>query len=111
MEDLYKRSALRFKAMCDENRLRIIDILRHTEKCGGTLIEEMNIAQSTLSHHMRILVKSEIVKSRKKGKWIYYSLSDEGCAEAKMLAEHFLTKDHDYGGESENCCDDPVDIQ
>lgn len=71
----YKQNALMFKAFCDENRLLILDMLKDGEKCACVLLEKLNIAQSTLSHHMKILVDSSIVSARKNGKWTYYSLS------------------------------------
>ena len=106
MEDYFKQTAVRFKALCDENRLRVIGILRHGERCSGTLLEDLDISQSTLSHHMRILVASGLVSSRKVGKWTYYSLSDEGALEARKALDFFLTKDENYGSEATNCCDD-----
>lgn len=43
------------------------------------LLKKINISQSTLSHHMKILCESGVVKNRKEGKWTYYSISNEGC--------------------------------
>lgn len=75
-----KRVATMFKAFCDENRLRILQILQSGERCACNLLEEMQITQPTLSHHMKILCDSGIVTGRKEGKWMYYSISDEGIA-------------------------------
>ena len=46
------------KALSDENRLRILQMLRSGEKCACKLLEELNISQPTLSHHMKILCDS-----------------------------------------------------
>ena len=46
-----KRIAAIFKAFCDENRIRIIKLLRSGEKCACKLLEEINVTQPTLSHH------------------------------------------------------------
>ena len=81
----YSDSARIFKAFCDENRLMILEILQGGEKCACVLLERLNIAQSTLSHHMKILVESGIVSARNKGKWTYYSISGEGVTYAKEL--------------------------
>ncbi len=94
--DDFKNTAQIFKAFCDENRLRIIKSLQSGEKCACTLLEEVSIAQSTLSHHMKILLESTIVSSRKEGKWTYYSLSDAGCHHAKKSLEIMLEKSGDY---------------
>ena len=72
-----------FKALCDEHRLMILELLRSGEKCACVLLEELDIAQSTLSHHMKILCESGIIDSRKGGKWTYYFISDKGTERAK----------------------------
>lgn len=80
-----------FKALCDENRIRILKLLQSGEKCACVLLEDLQITQPTLSHHMKILCDSEIVVGRKDGKWTYYSISQEGAETAvKCLQE--LTK-------------------
>ena len=81
----YVDNARVFKAFCDENRLMILEMLQNGEKCACVLLEKLEIAQSTLSHHMKILVESGIVSARKKGKWTYYSISSEGVIVAKEL--------------------------
>ena len=55
------------KAMSDENRLRILDLLREREYNASELLDEMDFGQSTLSHHMRILLQAGAVKARKNG--------------------------------------------
>ena len=55
-----KNTALIFKAFCDENRIKIIKLLSTGEKCACRLLEEINITQPTLSHHMKILCDSGI---------------------------------------------------
>ena len=73
-----KKTAVIFKAFCDENRIRIIKLLRSGEKCACKLLEEINVTQPTLSHHMKILCDADIVISRKEGKWTHYSISKSG---------------------------------
>jgi ArsR family transcriptional regulator len=85
MDDKYLESARIFKAFCDENRLMILEMLQSGEKCACVLLEKLKIVQSTLSHHMKILVDSGIVSARSEGKWTYYSISSEGVAFAKNL--------------------------
>ena len=79
-----KKMALIFKAFCDENRIRILKMLRSGEKCACKMLDELNVTQPTLSHHMKILCDSGIVLGRKEGKWMYYSISAEG---AKVAAD------------------------
>lgn len=73
-----KRTATIFKAFCDENRVRILMLLTTGEKCACKLLEEIDVTQPTLSHHMKILCDSGIVVGRKEGKWMHYSISEEG---------------------------------
>ena len=63
------------KALSDPNRLRIIQLLTHGDHCGCELLEQMQITQPTLSHHMKALEGCGLVSSRRKGKWSHYSLN------------------------------------
>lgn len=101
-----KDTARIFKALCDENRVRILLLLRSGEKCACKLLEELPVSQPTLSHHMKILCDSGLVMGRKEGKWTHYSISPEGreqamaCLQAvTALSETFLEK-----SESSCCC-------
>lgn len=87
MERTYAEDAKVFKAFCDENRLRILEMLHSGEKCACKLLENLNIRQSTLSHHMKILCDSGIVESRDEGKWKHYSISEDGIRYAKTRLE------------------------
>ena len=78
MDKDYERDSKIFKAFCDPNRLKILDILKSGEHCACKLLEILDVSQSTLSHHMKILTDSKIVNVRKDGKWSHYSLSREG---------------------------------
>lgn len=80
-----------FKAFDDINRLQILEMLRESEKCACVLLEDLQISQSTLSHHMKILCDSGIVTGRKEGKWTYYSISKEGSRKASELLELLTT--------------------
>lgn len=91
MATVYEERAKVFKALCDERRQRILELLHTGEKCACVLIDEMGMPQSSLSYHMKILCDSGIVIGRKEGKWMYYSILPEGSATAvKYLKE--LTK-------------------
>ena len=79
----YSKDAKIFKALCDEKRLYILELLKGGEKCACALIEDMKIGQSALSYHMKILCESGIVVSRKDGKWTHYRLSEAGIKEAQ----------------------------
>lgn len=85
MEIKYENQARVFKAFCDPNRLMIIEILQNGEKCACKLLEELNIVQSTLSHHMKILCESGLVDSTRYGKMMHYTLNMQGFETAKEL--------------------------
>jgi len=57
----------------------------------AVILEELDIAQSTLSHHMKILCESGIVGNRKEGKWTYYFISNDGTGHAKDLLAELTT--------------------
>lgn len=86
-----EKNARIFKAFCDANRLTILGLLQNGEKCACKLLEELNIGQPTLSHHMKILCDAEIVAGRKEGKWTYYSFNPEGVIHAKELLNQITT--------------------
>ena len=90
MQDRYTEDAIIFKALCDEKRLRIIALLKNQEKCACSLIEDMQIGQSSLSYHMKILCESGIITSRQDGKWTHYP---EGCAYALKRLQKILAGD------------------
>ncbi len=86
----YKERAKIFKAFCDENRLQILDMLKSGEKCACKLVEELDISQSTLSHHMKILCDSGVVRGRKEGKWVHYSIDENGAQRAEEVLKNQL---------------------
>jgi ArsR family transcriptional regulator len=79
-----------FRAFSDENRLRILELLREGEQCACILLEDLSINQPTLSHHMKILCASGIVTGRRVGKWVYYSINDSGLNHAKDLLTRLM---------------------
>ena len=80
-----------FKALSDENRIRILKLLHGGEKCACKLLEELNISQPTLSHHMKILCAAGIVTGRKEGKWTHYSICCEGVHRIRGLMKELLS--------------------
>ena len=85
-----RQQAKVFKAFCDETRLQVLAMLGEGEMCACVLLESLEIGQSTLSHHMKILVDSGVVVGRKDGKWTHYSLSASGSAQAVAMLQQVL---------------------
>lgn len=80
--------ALICKALGDANRLKIVQMLSDSEKCGCKLLEQFEISQPTLSHHMRILVECSLVNERKESKWRHYSLNDDALINLKVFFDN-----------------------
>ena len=66
-----------FKIFGDSTRLKILFALEKGEICVGDLAEALSLSQSSISHQLRILRQNNIVKFRKAGKVVYYSLDDD----------------------------------
>ncbi|WP_054251373.1 ArsR/SmtB family transcription factor [Neofamilia massiliensis] len=75
--DLEKTANI-FKAFSVAIRLEILDLLKNGEQCACVLLEKLDLTQSGLSYHMKILIESGIVTARKDGKWVYYTISEQG---------------------------------
>ncbi len=74
-EKLLRLSEL-FKVLGDHTRIRILHSLIHSELCVCDLSEILEMTQSAISHQLRVLRTSKVVKYRKEGKNVYYSLDD-----------------------------------
>ncbi len=66
---------IRFQALSDDLRLNILSLLRSQELCVCDLCEKLDVKQSKLSFHLKILKDAQLVRSRQEGRWIYYSLN------------------------------------
>ncbi|EHQ91196.1 ArsR/SmtB family transcription factor [Desulfosporosinus youngiae] len=88
MKYSYAEYVLLFKAIADQTRLNIVDLLSCGEMCACQLLDNFKITQPTLSYHMRILCDSGIVKGRREGAWMYYSINGEAI---ETIAE-FISK-------------------
>lgn len=66
-----------FKVFGDSTRLRILCVLMDQEICVADLAETLEMTQSAISHQLRTLKQSKLVKSRRDGKLVYYSLDDD----------------------------------
>lgn len=87
---MIREMALVFKALGDENRIRILKMLHGGEKCACKLLEELNIRQPTLSHHMKILCDAGLVTGRKEGKWMHYSICCDGIRRVEERMKELL---------------------
>ena len=75
-ETLYDLAEL-FKVFGDSTRIRILFVLFESEMCVCDIAQLLNMTQSAISHQLRILKQSQLVKSRRDGKSVFYSLADD----------------------------------
>ncbi len=73
----YKKLTTICKALSDPARVQILDMLSCGEMCACELLQRLQISQSTLSHHMKVLINSKLVIGKKKATWMNYSLNSE----------------------------------
>ena len=90
-QDVADQAAV-FKALGNENRLRVLEVLRDSECCGCELQVVLDAPQSTVATHLRKLKEADLVKSRKKGKWSYYRIADTAVFELLDFA-HAIQED------------------
>lgn len=76
VEELYDLAEF-FKVFGDTTRIRILYVLFEAEMCVCDIAEMLNMTASAISHQLRLLKQSRLVKSRRDGKTIYYSLADD----------------------------------
>jgi ArsR family transcriptional regulator len=74
------------KALADENRIRILNILRNGELCVCDIEAVLGIKQSNTSRHLNRLKVAGIIASEKKSQWVYYQLNDEIFAKFPFLS-------------------------
>ena len=65
-----------FKALSDETRLRILALLKESELCVCDIAETLKMSQQNISFHLGMLREAGLIKDKKSGRWIHYSLDD-----------------------------------
>jgi ArsR family transcriptional regulator len=98
------RAAALFHALSDEIRLDVVGLLLHGERCVCDLMDELEMAQSRLSWHLKTLSDAGIISGRKEGRWVYYSLNANAIAEARTILESFKVRTN-RAKPSAVCCD------
>ena len=83
--DRETRAAELFHALSDPIRLRVVALLRGGERCVCELTDELELAQSRLSWHLKTLKDAGFLADRREGRWVYYTLDPSTIAEAEKL--------------------------
>ena len=93
-DDLLFDIAEVFKVFGDTTRMKIISALLEAELCVGDIAEITNSTQSAISHQLRVLKQAKLVKFRKDGKIVYYSLDDEHVSEMYEMAKRHIEESY-----------------
>lgn len=90
-KEIVDKIAELFKAFGDPTRVQILSLLQQQERCVGDIAEAVQISQSAISHQLRILKQMDLIKFRREGKNILYSLADDHVRTIlEMGLEHVL---------------------
>ena len=92
--ELYDLAEL-FKVFGDSTRIRILFVLFEAEVCVCDLAKVLNMTQSAVSHQLKILRDARLIKSRKEGRIVYYSLDDDHVSEIFTMAFQHVTEERD----------------
>lgn len=85
------RAARLLKIVGEENRLRILCLLQEESLCVCEIFEKLNLPQNLTSHHLGVLKKAGLVDDKKRGQWVYYSLTPRGRKITKTVLK-FVSK-------------------
>lgn len=88
-EEIFDLAEL-FKVFADSTRMKIICALKENELCVGEIAFITNTTQSAISHQLRVLKQAKLVKFRKEGKVVYYSLDDDHVNEIVMKGREHI---------------------
>jgi ArsR family transcriptional regulator len=81
------RAAELFHALSDPIRVRVVSLLIGGERCVCDLMDDLDLAQSRLSWHLKTLSDAGIITGRREGRWNYYSLNKDALVEARELLD------------------------
>jgi ArsR family transcriptional regulator len=93
-----------FHALSDETRLEIVQRLRSGERCVCDLTDLLEAAQSRLSFHLKVLKDAGLVRDRREGRWVHYSLNTEAFAELQELLGDMKPSPRRLVVKDDGCC-------
>jgi DNA-binding transcriptional ArsR family regulator len=97
---LYEMHADMCQALANQHRLALMHALKDGEKCVGDLAVELGISVHNVSQHLRILRERLLVRSRKEGQTVYYSVTNPKFVQACALIREALLEEHSAAGKS-----------
>lgn len=97
-----RTTARLFHALADPTRVRIVEKLRHGERCVCDLTDVLDAAQSRLSFHLRVLKEAGLVRDRRDGRWVYYRLDEAALDQMREVLTTF--EPHSVTERRRGCC-------
>jgi len=94
-----------FKALSDEHRVKIVEMLVGGELCACDIQEQFQLTQPTISHHMKVLIQCGLVEGEKRGKWMFYFINDKKINELREFTEGIANRDTSLERVSSCQCD------
>ncbi|MFZ2414421.1 MAG: metalloregulator ArsR/SmtB family transcription factor [Minisyncoccia bacterium] len=79
-----------FRAIADENRLQILQMLQSREKCVCEIWKHLGLSQNLISHHLKVLKGLNLISSRKEGLWVFYKINKSELSKLNSLLNKFL---------------------
>lgn len=78
-----------FKAIADPTRVRLVNLLANAgePRCVCELVDELDLAQATISHHLKVLLGAGLLRREERGKWSFFSLEPEACRRLGTLVD------------------------
>jgi len=98
-----QETARLFRALADPTRLRIVQLLRHGERCVCDLTEAADTAQSRLSFHLKVLKDAGLLVDRRDGRWVYYQLQQKALDKLGSALSSF--EPHTPSPRCRGCCE------
>jgi ArsR family transcriptional regulator, arsenate/arsenite/antimonite-responsive transcriptional repressor len=99
-----QRAARLFHALSDETRLNILECLSQCEQCVCDLTDALHSAQSRLSFHLKTLKDAGLLRDRREGRWVYYSLNPDAIGELQEFVAS-LKEQSRLARVAAKCCD------
>ena len=93
-----------FHALSDETRVAIVEMLSHKERCVCELEQVLDVAQSRLSFHLKVLKDAGVIRDRKDGRWMWYNINAEVLDQIATFTRSVKPGKH-AGSCAMACCD------
>jgi ArsR family transcriptional regulator len=100
------------RTIAEPSRARVIEFLGHGEHCVCDLGSALGLSPALASHHLKVLKSSGLIRERRAGRWVYYSLDLDRVAQLRLWIDRLLTPTLDaaQGVASSHCAVDPTPI-